>query len=99
MCIGALLYLVMAVLHLALTKRPIGVALSLSWKLALATVVGVPLLGFGSILLAALVFNGQLAKMPQYSKVRDIIAAFAIATVGSVCLYVIAFGMAWQVFD
>jgi hypothetical protein len=57
------------------------------------------MLGFGAVLLPALVFNGAIEPLPNYSKWRDIIAAFAIAALVSLIMLIAAYSIAWEVFE
>ncbi len=96
---AAILYFFACLFYFAFTRRSAGLALTLSWKLSLATLLGMILFGFGSILLAALVLHGELAKTVNYSKLRDIVASFLIATVNSAISLYMLFFLAWGIFD
>ncbi|MDA0688413.1 MAG: hypothetical protein O2948_07190 [Proteobacteria bacterium] len=96
---GSALYLVMCFFFFAMTARPLLRSFKVCWKMSIGSIVGLPLLGFGAVLLPALVFNGALEPLPNYSKWRDIIAAFVIATIASLIMLLAAYSIAWEVFE
>lgn len=96
--IGALCCLVFCFFYFVYTDRPVSLALKLSWKMSLGSTIGLLLLGIGAILLPAIWFNAVVEPLPNYSRWRDIIAAFLIATVTCVIMYFTLFALAWEVF-
>lgn len=96
---GSVLYFVACFVFFAVTARPLLLAARICWKMSIASIVGLPMLGFGAVLLPALVFNGAIEPLPNYSKWRDIIAAFAIATLVSMIMFIAAYSIAWEVFE
>ena len=96
--IGAVCYLLFCFFYFVYTDRPVSLALKLSWKMSLGSIVGLPLLGFGAILLPAIWFNAVIEPLPNYSRWRDITAAFLISTVTCVIMYFTLFALAWEVF-
>ena len=94
---GTLLYLLSCLIFFLATGRPAGLALGLSWKLCLASLVGMVLIGFGSVVFAALVLHGALLKTENYSKVRDIVVSLIIATANSAALFFLLFSLAWGI--
>lgn len=96
---GSVLYLVMCFIFFAITARPLLLAFKVCWKMSIGSIIGLPLLGFGAVLLPALVFNGALEPLPNYSKWRDIIAAFAFSIIASVTMLLAAYSIAWEVFE
>lgn len=99
MAVGTVLFLVLCSFYFLFTDRPVGLALKLSYKLAFGALAGLLLLGFGAILLPAIWFNAAIEPLPNYSKWRDIIAAFIISTIGAVVTYFAVFWLAWGILD
>lgn len=84
MAVGTVLFLFLCAIYFGLTGRPVFLALKLCWKLAFGALAGLLLLGFGAILVPAIWLNGAIEPLPNYSKWRDIVAAFIISTIGAV---------------
>lgn len=97
--LGSVLYFVICFIFFAITARPALLALNLCWKMAIGSIVGLPLLGFGAVLLPALLFNGAIEPLPNYSKWRDIATAFLISTFVSVVMALAAYSIAWGIFE
>lgn len=96
--VGILLYFLLCFFFFAFTARPVFLALNLSWKMSVGSIIGLPLLGFGAVLLPAIWFNAAVEHLPNYSKWRDISAAFLISIASCVVMYFTAFWLAWEVF-
>ncbi len=96
---GSFYYLVLCSLYFALTSRSQRTALKLCWKLALVSIVGIPLAGFGGAVLAVLILHGELHKADNYSQVRDILASIVISVACSVAIYVTLIALAFSIFD
>ncbi|MCG8415371.1 MAG: hypothetical protein MI746_14230 [Pseudomonadales bacterium] len=99
MAVGTVLFLLLCVTYFALTARPAALALKLSYKLAFGALAGLLLLGFGAILLPAIWINAAIEPLPNYSRWRDIAAAFVISTIGAVATYLAVFWFAWGILD
>lgn len=97
MAVGSALFLLLCFIFFGLTGRPVFLAVKLCWKLAFGSVAGLLLLGFGAILVPAIWINGAIEPLPNYSKWRDIIAAFIIATIGAVVTYLAVFTLAFEI--
>ena len=94
---GAVLYSILCFLFFGLTERPVLMAFRLSPKLAIGSIVGVIILGFGAILLPTIWINAAIEPLPSYSKWRDIIIALIISTLTTVVMYFAAMWLAWEV--
>lgn len=92
---GSVIFAIQCFLFFGLTERPVLLAITLSWKLAIGAIVGLFLFGFGAILLPAIWINGAIAPLPNYSKVRDIVIALVISAISAVLMYIIGFSLAW----
>ncbi len=99
MAVGTVLFLLLCAAYFGFTARPVAVALKLSYKLAFGALAGLLLLGFGAILVPAIWFNAAIEPLPNYSKWRDIAAAFVISTIGAVATYFAVFWLAWGILD
>lgn len=97
--LGSVLYLILCFAYFGLTGRPVLLSITLCRKMAVGSIVGLPLLGFGAVLLPAILFNAAVEPLPNYSRWRDIIAAFAIAIMVSLIMLVAAYSIAWEVFE
>lgn len=95
--ISSVVFALQCFIFFGFTGRPLLLAFTLSWKLAMGAIVGVLALGFGGILLPAIWINSAIDSLPNYSKLRDIAFAFVIATIGAVITYVVGFALAWEV--
>ena len=98
LAVGTVCYALLCFLYLVYTSRPVLLAFKLSWKMSLGSIIGLPLLGFGAVLLPAIWFNAAVEPLPNYSKWRDIFAAFMISVPTCVLMYFAAFALAWDVF-
>lgn len=96
---GSLTYFILMGLYFGFTRRPVGLALKLSWMLTIISIVGVVLIGIGGVILSSLILNGAMTKRPNYSQTRDIVAAIIIALVGSVAIYFASFSLAFAILD
>ena len=68
-----------------------------SWKLSIASIVGVLFLGFGAVILPTLYLNASLEELPHYAKFRDIAVSVLISAACSVALFFSAWGMAFTI--
>lgn len=93
---GSTIFAIQCFLFFGLTERPVLLAVTLSWKLAIGAIVGLFVFGFGAILIPAIWINGAIAPLPNYSKVRDIVLALVISTISAVLMYIIGFSLAWE---
>ena len=96
---GSVYYLVCCLVYFGFTGRPMLLAIKLCWKLAIATLVGAPLLGFGAVLLPALWLHAALDEQPNYKKWRDIIASFMITILCATALLFSSYGLAFSIFE
>jgi hypothetical protein len=99
LALGSFFYLFLCSVYFAFTGRSQLAALRLCWKLALVSIVGIPLAGFGGAVLALLILHGELHKAPNYHQVRDIIVSISIAIACSVGIYFSAFALAFSMLD
>ena len=95
--IGIVLYTVLCTVYFVFTARPAALGLQISWKLALGTIIGAPIMGFGAILIPAIYFNAAVEPLPNYSKWRDILVAIVIAAIGTVVMFFTVLTLAWEV--
>ena len=93
---GSVIFAIQCFLFFGLTERPVLLAVTLSWKLAIGAIVGLLAFGFGAILIPAIWINSAIAPLPNYSKVRDIILALVISAISAVLMYIIGFSLAWE---
>lgn len=97
MTTGSLAYLLLCALYFGSTRRPLLLAVNLSWKLTLVTIFGAVLGGVGGVILSAVIINTELSGLPGYSKVRDITAALVLPILATAFLFFdityLAFGM------
>ena len=96
---GSALYSILCFIFFAMTARPLLLAFKLGWKMSLGSIVGLPLMGFGAVLIPALLFNGAIEPLSNYSRWRDRAAAFLISTVVSVIMLLAAYSFAWGIFE
>lgn len=96
---GSFYYWVACSLYFAFTSRSQLAALRMCWKLALVSIVGIPLAGFGGAVLATLILHGELNKSPTYRQLRDILASICIALICSVGIYVSLISLAFAILD
>ena len=96
---GSFFYLILCSFYFALTTRSQLAALRLCWKLALVTIIGIPLAGFGGALLAVLILHGELKKSPNYRQLRDILVSFCIGAICSVAIYFSLISLAFSILD
>ena len=96
---GSVLYFLCCFIFFIATGRPPFLAIRLCWKMSIGSIIGLPLLGFGAVLLPALLLNGAIEPLPNYSKWRDIAAAFFISTVASTLMFLAAYSIAWEIFE
>ena len=96
---GVVVYSVQCFIFFGLTERPVLLAFTLSAKLAVGSLVGAVLFGFGAILLPTIWINAAIEQLPNYSKVRDIAVSFLISTLSSVIMYGALFALAWEILD
>lgn len=80
-----------------LRPNPIFFPLSLAAKMAAASVLGVFLFGVGGIILATLVFNGEMSKRDDHRLWSTIVIGALISTVCTAVIYVSAFTLAWEI--
>ena len=90
-------YVILCSVYFGFTARPISLAFKLSWKLALGTIVGAPLFGFGSLLIPAIWFNAAVEPLANYSKWRDIAVAIIFAAMCTAEMYFVVLALAWDV--
>lgn len=95
--VGMSAYLVCCAVFFGLTSRPLGLALSMAWKLPIVSLLGVPLFGFGGIILPIIVFVTELRKLPGYKPVRDIVSGLVITVACSVLLYFSTVMLAFEI--
>lgn len=97
--VGMVYYSFCCLLFFGCTSRPVLLAFTQSWKLSIASIVGVILIGFGAVLLPTLYLNASLEKLPGYSKVRDISLSVLISTLCSVAMFFSSYGLAFSIFE
>ena len=97
--LGSLLYLLLCLVYFASTGRPVLLAFKLCWKMSIGSIIGFPLLGFGAVLLPAILFSAAIEPLPNYSKLRDIAVAFLMAAIVGIALFFLALTLAWEVFE
>lgn len=97
--VGSFFYLFLCSFYFAFTSRSQFAALKLCWKLALVSIVGIPLAGFGGAVLATLILHGELHKAPNYHQVRDILASIVISVVCSIGIYFSLISLAFGILD
>ena len=83
-----------------LCRRPaIYFPFSLAGKMALSAVFGGLLFLVGGIILATLVFNGEMIKRNDYRRWPTLIAGAIISIICTVIIYLSAFSLAWEILD
>ena len=73
--------------------------LKIYWKLALVSILGIPLAGFGAALLAILMLHSELNKSANYQQFRDIMASIVIPTICSAGIYFALLSLALGILD
>lgn len=96
---GSLYYFILCSLYFAFTSRSQLAALKLCWKLALVSIVGIPIAGIGGAILALLILHGELHKSENYHQVGDILVSICIAVACSVGIYFSAIFLAFSILD
>jgi len=96
---GSFFYLILCSLYFAFTSRSQFAALKICWKLALVSILGIPLAGFGGALIAILMLHGELNKSANYHQIRDIVASIIISIVCSVGIYFALLSLAFGILD
>ncbi|NKB33439.1 MAG: hypothetical protein GKR91_10110 [Pseudomonadales bacterium] len=97
--LGMVYYSFCCLLFFGFTSRPVLLAFSQSWKLSIASIIGVLFVGFGAIVLPTLYLNASLENLPGYKKGRDITVGVLISTACSVAMFFSSYGLAFSVFE
>lgn len=97
--LGSVAYFVLCILYFAVTARPAMLAFKLCWKMSVGTLLGFIAAGVGAVLIPAVLFNGAVEPLPNYSKWRDIGVAFLFSAIVAAIMFFSAFGIAWEIFE
>lgn len=70
---------------------------NLAFKMALASLFGLPLAGFGGVFLAVYVFHQSFSQRADYQQLTGLVAGVTIAVLVSGLLLMSAYFMAWEI--
>lgn len=81
-----------------LFRRPaIYFPMTLAGKMAISAVLGGIFFLVGGVILATLVFNGEMMKRADYQRWPTLIVGAVISIICTVIIYISAFTLAWEI--